>query len=413
MLLLALALIFWAASLGKENFPDEPDTEDLDPLEDAVPEEATIFEPGLFNWDIVTTIRITPPPPRPGTNDEQPTFSRTVEVHESWMTGLQYGPLDASENNSPPYVTGGSSGRVIKYRPQLGVFSPTTGSSSYWVHVASPQGGPGRLYERSDIAQNFRRISNGEPLRLPGEGVPSRRLPVRRAEPATLPQTLPSPATPEIQRLMPLRELSPLPDNRAAEATAGTAVQSTPSGSPLPRVTPLPLVLPLVPGALPALPQSAPVPLPLPLPTPTPTALELFTDGLPIPQTFPPPTIQGIANEVGKIEGKVMRIYEQTKVPALPDDLLPVFTRLLEFLSSFDDGGAYFLPQPCGVGSDGEPLPDLIVEIPATIGPASGTRARLDALAELMRLSKLTKQPICKGRAIGVPTTVTFEEGFD
>jgi len=132
------------------------------------------------------------------------------------------------------------------------------------------------------------------------------------------------------------------------------------------------------------------------------------------PGQSPQPTLDGIAQEVGRIEGKLSRMLAD----GLPGggggggapDGFP-WGKLIEFLLSIDGPGGYDLQGPCERGPDGELLPPRRAEWGASAGLERNILKRVDALAELLQHHKDLRQPICTpGRAVGQPVTVTFQE---
>jgi hypothetical protein len=49
------------------------------------------------------------------------------------------------------------------------------------------------------------------------------------------------------------------------------------------------------------------------------------------------------------------------------------------------------------------------VEVPEAVNVSAAILQRLDALAVLIDEQKQLRQPVCKGRPVGEPVTVTFE----
>jgi hypothetical protein len=173
------------------------------------------------------------------------------------------------------------------------------------------------------------------------------------------------------------------------------------------------------------------VPLPLPVPTPRPGSGAITGGGLvlpeappvPVPTTGPdvrdyggpivgapgsppPPTMQGIASEVGRIEQKLAFL-----LPIVEGiNGLEVLKDLLGLLPNPVDGVTYQLSQPCGTDENGQPLEPLEVEVLTQSDSTAAIIRRLDAIAYLIDLHKQTRQPLCKGKVTGEPVTVTFGE---
>jgi hypothetical protein len=74
--------------------------------------------------------------------------------------------------------------------------------------------------------------------------------------------------------------------------------------------------------------------------------------------------------------------------------------------------GSYVLEPVCEHDEEGNPLPGREVNWPGGTGELSEVQEKLDAIAELLQISKELKQPVCyRRRPAGEPVTVTFEEG--
>jgi hypothetical protein len=128
------------------------------------------------------------------------------------------------------------------------------------------------------------------------------------------------------------------------------------------------------------------------------------------PGTAPPPTMQGIATEVGKIEQKTLQLLNR---PAAALDMQELIDALLEALKPPDynfPAGEYLLRAPCGEASDGAPGPPKAARWSAGAGQFAELRERIDALAELVQHHKDLRQPICHLRAQGRALVVDFVE---
>jgi hypothetical protein len=123
-----------------------------------------------------------------------------------------------------------------------------------------------------------------------------------------------------------------------------------------------------------------------------------------------PETLAGIAAEVGRIESKVGSLLTRPSPDAFDwQGLLDKIAELLEPDPEPIPGAAYQIRRPCGRGSDGAPLPPVVVQVPQAADVSEAILRRLDALAELIDEQKQIRQPVCKGRPTGEPVTVTFE----
>jgi hypothetical protein len=162
-------------------------------------------------------------------------------------------------------------------------------------------------------------------------------------------------------------------------------------------------------GALPAA-------APLPVPTTDPGAIIPWPGAAPIPGTgpAPAPTLQGIAQEVGRIERKI----EVMMSPNAPGNLVDKFDLLDELLKGLigaiiasESGTTYSLDSPCEVDAEGVKLPPVLVEAPGALTQFGAILNRLDAIAELVQVHKNLKQPNCKPKPpTGEFVTVNFEQ---
>jgi hypothetical protein len=123
-----------------------------------------------------------------------------------------------------------------------------------------------------------------------------------------------------------------------------------------------------------------------------------------------PETLQGIAAEVGRIESKVGSLLSRPSPEGFDwQELLDQIADLLKPDEKPVPGRTYQIRRPCGRGTDGEPLPPVLVEVPSAGDMSQAILKRLDALAELIDEQKQIRGPICKGKPGGEPVTVTFE----
>lgn len=160
----------------------------------------------------------------------------------------------------------------------------------------------------------------------------------------------------------------------------------------------------------PILPDGTPGTQPQPGPETTPKETTVVDNLLiPGPSLSPRPTLEGIAQEVGKIERKTEELLRKKPEEPQWDDILSLLNDILELLSSDYVGGDYELRGICEPTGEG---PQPIRR--ATWGGGSGTlsllSAKLDALAELLQHHKELRQPICRQKASGEEVTVIFEE---
>jgi len=122
------------------------------------------------------------------------------------------------------------------------------------------------------------------------------------------------------------------------------------------------------------------------------------------PGTAPPPTLDGIAAEVGRIEQKVRAILDKPSEGADLGALLDLLQLLLSLLQQVYGPGSYELAPVC---EDKDPA---VVNWQGGIGAFGQVNVKLDALAELLQAHKNSRQPVCATKASGQPVTVVFEE---
>jgi hypothetical protein len=144
----------------------------------------------------------------------------------------------------------------------------------------------------------------------------------------------------------------------------------------------------------------------------TPAGVEVTPDGeVGGPGSSPPADLTGIAQEVGRIEQKVLQLLNRPQPVGFDPDVLELLGQILQFLSSVYGPGAYEISGPCEVAQDGEPPPPLQAGWNGGIGQLGKIEAKVDALAELLQHHKNLRQPVCKARGVtGQPVTVLFEE---
>lgn len=204
---------------------------------------------------------------------------------------------------------------------------------------------------------------------------------------------------------------TPAPDDakpitEEVPAAAGPARQLTRQVGLLPRVAPglVPRIAPMptrpIPQYLPeTTPQGLPQLAPAPEPQTTPSGQRQYGPRT-VTTTGVRPDLQGIAEEVGRIEFKLALVLGDLDQMG-PFDL-PPFTY---------GPGAYTLEPVCEVDSQGIPAPAREASWPGGSGELAQLGAKIDALAELLQFHKELKQPICRGNPpAGQPVTVTFEE---
>lgn len=236
------------------------------------------------------------------------------------------------------------------------------------------------------------------------------------APPATFP------ATPAADPL-----IRPLPQPRPATTpalpgtrplTLPTTPQTEPARSPssVPATAP---TIPPIPGPAPGggttLTPGGVVPDPARPPVPTtpprrkvvgPVGKPIVVDPVPVPDT-----LKGIAEELGRVETKLAVILRRPEPEGF--DLEGLLDKIRELLNGGPDpipGATYQVRPPCGRGPGGAPLPPVEVPVPEAADATGAILARLDALAVLIDEQKQLRQPVCKGKPVGEPVTVTFEQ---
>jgi hypothetical protein len=249
------------------------------------------------------------------------------------------------------------------------------------------------------------------PLPLPPLPLPAPPFPEPEPEPLTEPEIQPLPLAPPVPSPLPLAPPLPLPEPDPVPPPA-----PSPSPNQAPRPIPLPAPsTPTTPDPDPEAPQVLPdgsvAPRPQPPVPVIPPGVEQTPDG-PIgqPGTPPPPTLEGIAEFVGKIEQKAMFLLERPPAGVDLDALVEAIKDLLEEPPYEFPAGSYELFPPCGETSDGAPGPPKVARWSGGRGEFAELRERLDALAELLQHHKDLRQPICHVRATGQELTVDFVE---
>jgi hypothetical protein len=148
--------------------------------------------------------------------------------------------------------------------------------------------------------------------------------------------------------------------------------------------------------------------LPVPI---TPPTIEITPDGpVGFPSEFPRADLTGIAQEVGKIEQKVLQLLNRPPIEPFDPDTLEILGQILNFLSSVYGPGSYEIQGPCEVGPEGDPPAPLVAAWSGGIGQLDQLEKKVDAIAELLQYHKNLKQPICRRSISGTPVTVLFEE---
>jgi hypothetical protein len=358
-----------------------------------------------------------------------------------WCPGTSVAAPATSSNYTSTDSTGGSYG--------VKVVGPTTATESKVCGGGQPnaaggtytytKAGDGNWYQKAGVGYQVG-PQNGGPFWQQGDtthtitiNISSGGVPI--LPPVIEPQFPFSPPLPAEAEPLPLED--PQRQTPAPLAPPFAPPQAPPAPEPLPAAPPTPGPDPLAPGQAPApgwvpwpgwvpapvvvpppagqpLPNDGTVVIPVPLPVPTtPPTVEDFL-GQPIgqPGTAPPPTLEGIAGEVGKIEQKLRILGEKPDPPPTDlTDILQLLGELLQLLSSGYDAGSYEISSPCERDANGQPLPPEVVQWPGGVGRFAQVNEKLDALAELLQLHKNLRQPTCMNtKPTGREVTVQFQE---
>lgn len=136
-----------------------------------------------------------------------------------------------------------------------------------------------------------------------------------------------------------------------------------------------------------------------------------------IPQKGPRPTLQSIANEVGRIEKKTASLLRDgPQGGGLDLGQIPGWIQqILQAVLAVNDSGTYTLGGPCERNEQGEPIPfeQTVQEYPWGGTPflMRNIAQRLDAIAEMMQDAQLLRQPTCKNPPpMGELVSVQFRE---
>lgn len=323
--------------------------------------------------------------------DSEPSFQTKTF---SWAGGagrvawLQLGPPEMSHNGVLEYNDG-----QIHEGPSMGV----DGGNGLMGFLRSGGFLQGSVV-RATVTPNS---GTGEPF--PPLGTP---FPDGWAPPAIAPLPRPSVLPSVKPAAVPGQAPEPLPDALPSPVPVGPGVVAPAEVGTAGR----PALLPPVPGSATATgTDGRPVQRPGPLVPTTPADVH-FPGGIPITSNPPQPTLEGIAQEVGRIENKLNKLLAPgtTDVP----DWIGLAWRIWEFLSSSSDQGEYLLAGVCEKDQNGNPI-DSTRRFPwgGSNGAIGNVASRLDAIAEMLQYHKELKQPICKDRPAiaGEWVSVNFE----
>jgi hypothetical protein len=242
---------------------------------------------------------------------------------------------------------------------------------------------------------------SSQPRRFPQiEPVPA--LP----QPATIPLPLPEPLPAEVPDAVPLGVPGPANPGQIKKAPPRIGVPGRPGqGNPV-----------RIPGAVDIGVGGVPTPAPIPLPVTTPTDQEIpwpGADPIGSPGQQPRPTMQGIAQEVGRLEQKMRLMNTPGKLAPgqPPSGLGDLIEPLWGLIQGMLDAGGYELSSRCVPdGEPGSPSDPLTWNWGPSLTPFAGLENRLGAIAGMLQGSKDLPQPTCKGpRVEGEWVSINFE----
>lgn len=357
----------------------------------------------------------------------QPAYRQLLAQDQGFFAaGQSLTILRTSRTTSILCQAGTNSGGEFDWAVQVNFANGTTGNL---VQLNRDQTLYGSFATGSEIqtVENFRinvgGVSSDLRIQSPGIRLEAERPQVPDAPDArALPAPVAAPLAAPLPAARPLLAPSPSPATAPQQEPGQTAPESPRRWRRVVRVPTAPVVpsAPALPAAAPVevdrRPQPVPVPVRGPLPVPEPEPIRQLDPtvvtypGIQVgqPGSIPPPTLQGIASEVGRIEQKVARLLTDGPPVDLPD--LGALLDLLQALLSQVDGTTYQLRVPCGRDENGDPLPPIEFDVPSRPDASSAILARLDTLAAMLDEHKQLRQPICKGKPAGEPVTVTFAE---
>lgn len=240
---------------------------------------------------------------------------------------------------------------------------------------------------------------------------------------------VPVPVVRAVAPTAPTPQTAPAPGPGLTPVPAPAAVPGgLPGGQPSVPRAPAPVGAPQriftrsTPGSLPqGVTATGPRPLPAP-PIPQTAPGTTFLPGGPgLVGNGPPPTMQGVATELGKLEKKL----EIALAPEGPLSLLQQVNRAIDQIENIRfvldalfpeqpyqfPAGEYQLAPVCDRDSDGVLLPPRTAPWAAGQGEVVEVRRKVDALAALLQHHKDLKQPTCGplGGGAGSNVTVHFE----
>ena len=337
-------------------------------------DDSTATPPGYSGWSYQTTTVLLPPGqsslsieyiPTGNTNYNERIWYWKVSVGGEVYTQSIYG-----------YAPGLWLGWAIVHLP------PSTTATDGGQTVSKPNTLTPQAFKETEKPKPMAPPLPYLPAFAPDIGTP--------VTPETTPTTPSDPTKKEDPKAPPILTPSPVPVWQPGV---------NPSTTPGPATVPAPARNPqTIPSTNPARPNvefdvaAKPLPQVAPAVKPTPTT-DHKVGPITIPAKAPQPTLQGIAEEVGRIEQKleiVLNPGNQSPDVSWMADL----ARLVELLLSATAGGAYQLSSPCELNQNGS---RVIKEAPygGSIDRIGVIGNKVDALAQLMQHGKDLKQPAC------------------
>ena len=245
----------------------------------------------------------------------------------------------------------------------------------------------------------------------PGVGTIGTVEPPAVISPGSFPDTEPEPARvpPLIKPVIPATD--PPDEPERTEPAVVPIEPGIPRPPQAPPLQPAPIVVRpiVVPGVSPVRDGAVLPPAPEPIPSTPPNVVFPVPGGGPVGGTAqsPTPTLEGIAQETGRIEKKLEALLNPGN-PLLKGKW-DLFWKLIEFIMATQSGGQYVLREPCDPDGDGV-FEERTVDFQGGYTVFGALLNRLDALAALEQAAKELRQPTCslKTPIVGEPVTVRF-----
>ena len=258
-------------------------------------------------------------------------------------------------------------------------------------------------------------------INVPGELLPQVAPRIPRPAPDVLPDAQPEPPAPRRRPALPAAPPDVAPAPRPQPAPSPSPGRG-PTPAPVRRAVPTPVTpAPIVP----VLPQAPPVPARGPVETPeTPSPQQTPRDAVIIgerivggPAQAPPATLQGMAQELGRLEAKLeLSLNIQGQTGGAAEELQPLLEEIASKVGEIrselladDPGGQYQLAPACPPPAGGDPEPPVIVPVASAPSRLAGLAQRINALAGLMQVHKNMGQPSCRTPVNRSNVTVNFE----